>query len=202
MSESRDGALLKFADALAESLEIGTCTTENDVRNAFVGALIGSGITQSHIQREVPHPSLPQSYGWIDLLIDDYPAGSRSAIEFKYDRGIPSGYNQPRTQKAGALFADVVRLLHWPKEDARLIVYVADVEMRDYLTNSPSILARVFQEATGRSVHLDGTSFKGLPATFTRRVTPWPRATRLTTLLHRKIRGDFDTHFVWVFGVS
>jgi hypothetical protein len=45
----------------------------------------------------------------IDTWIPDY-AGRSYAIEFKYDRPIPSKLNPPLTQKAGQVLRDVFRL--------------------------------------------------------------------------------------------
>ena len=171
MDEVVGTVLATFRQELSQCLESGAWTLESDVRDAFVNALVSVGGTQSQIQREAPHVTLPRSYGWIDLLVWDVPVGSQCAIEFKYDRGIPSGYNQPKTQKAGAIFADFIRRLHWPTSDQRLFVYATDSEMRNYLTASPTILSRVLQEAPGASIDLDSTSFRDLPKTITQRVT-------------------------------
>ena len=65
-----------------------------------------------------------------------------TAIEFKYDRTIPSEKNAPRTQKAGKIFNDLRRLAML---DAKgVFVYLTDREMGTYLSNPANGLSDFF----------------------------------------------------------
>jgi len=49
----------------------------------------------------------------IDVFLPPYSGQAAIACELKYDRAIPSGYNQPRSMKAGAVLNDFLRLAHF-----------------------------------------------------------------------------------------
>ena len=58
---------------------------------------------------EYPHPNILGAK--IDTVVVGEDHKMRIAAEFKFERGNPSEINHPRTRKAGAVFADFVRLL-------------------------------------------------------------------------------------------
>jgi hypothetical protein len=76
------------------------------------------------------------------------------AVEFKYDRSIPSGKNAPRTQKAGKVFHDLFRLGQIAPGMRRLFVYVTAREMATYFANPKNRLREFFTLANDRSLRI------------------------------------------------
>ncbi len=157
--------LERFGDLLAERLEHGTFTTEDSVRYTFFAAFLESGIKPHEVVLEYPHPAIPRAQ--IDTWFPDF-GGKSLAIEFKYDRAIPSGGNSPRTQKAGKLFHDLYRLGLLARTSRSLFVYLTCQEMASYLGNPLNNLVDFFALSQGNSLHIGPEFMRNRPATFVR----------------------------------
>lgn len=106
--------------------------------------------------------SLPKSKGKvvIDTYIRSTLERTELAIEFKYDRQIPSGKNAPRPQKAGKIFNDISRLIQFnqSKKDTKAIlwvIYFTDKEMGSYLRNPNNGLVDFYELPKGEELTID-----------------------------------------------
>ena len=153
--EMIDSILQSFGKLLSVRLQKGVYTTEDSVRYTFFAALNNvARLNPEDIIIEYPHPTIKRA------MIDTYVPrleGETLAVEFKYDRQIPSGKNMPRPQKAGALLRDVARLsrIHDPNKLRLLFVYLTDSEMAAYLSNPANGLADFFLLKPGRNLTVD-----------------------------------------------
>jgi len=140
--------------------------TEDGVRYSFFNSVIAvAGLTPSQIYLEYPHNTIKGAK--IDTYIPHFN-GHEVAVEFKYDRAIPSGKNSPRPQKAGKLFNDMRRLLEFKLQDnaLRLFVYLTDDEMAGYMRNVGNNLAEFFGVSQGSSLVVAPAFFTNKSATF------------------------------------
>lgn len=170
-----DSVFRAFADLLHRRFAAGAYTTEDSARYTFFAALIGAGVLPEQTILEYAHPTIPGARVDTVILDGDLPI---VAIEFKYDRAIPSGRSLPLTQKDGAVFADLVRLLAWPGAMDRYLIYLADKP-----PGASSTLATVFGSAPGQSHYLDARSFAARPPTFHGAMGTWPTPALLTTIV-------------------
>lgn len=125
-----------FASLLNVRFTAGAVTTEDSVRYTFFHALLSSGFCKhTDIILEYPHPILARQM--IDTLITARDGLRSIAVGFKYDRSIPSEWNLNMTNRAGAVFSDLFRLAHIPKEIAEIkyFFYVSDSNMANYFGN-------------------------------------------------------------------
>jgi hypothetical protein len=147
-------------------LERKVYTTEDSVRYTFFAALLAkSGIEPHDIVLEYPHPTIPGAE--IDAFLTSFH-GRPTAIEFKYDREIPSGAAVPRPQNAGELFKDIARLSRFiaTPEPRRMLVYCTDSIMATYLGNPANGHAAFFNLQKGKRVKIDSSYLAPKPATF------------------------------------
>jgi hypothetical protein len=134
----------EFAYLLDRRFKVDVITTEDSVRYTFFAALLRQKLAEpEEVILELPHPKIARAE--IDTWIvrrNDCPI----AIEFKYDRQIPSGHNSPRPMKAGKLFNDLFRLalICQPGKTLCYFVYLTDSEMASYLQNKANGLADFF----------------------------------------------------------
>lgn len=157
-----------FGELLERRLKLGVYTAEDAVRYTFFASLMqAQDLRPEDIVLEHNHGSIERAK--IDTWIPSF--GGRSyAIEFKYDRQIPSGRNTPLTQKAGHIIKDLFRLA---KIDATLgaealFVYLATREMGGYFSNPNNGLADLFRLAPGSSLHIDNHYLLNRPETLRR----------------------------------
>ena len=154
-----------FGDLLQLRFSEGVPTTEDSIRYTLFAAMLGRDIQPHEVVLEYPHPAIDRAK--IDTWI---PAcfGEPIAIEFKYDRDPPGGKNQPKTQKAGAAFKDLSRLLRasTATKCTSYFVYVTTREMALYFRNSRNGHDELFDLMPGASIDLQGRYFKDKPATF------------------------------------
>ena len=161
-----EGVWAHFTDLLRTRLEAAVFTTEDSIRYTFYSAFSAkTGIEPHEIVLEFPHPQIKRA------RVDTYlPAfrGASVAIEFKYDREIPSGQAIPKPQKAGQLFKDMDRLARFDLDHPvrRLLVYVADPLMVVYFRNPANGHARFFLLPQGESFSVQREYLKGKPQTF------------------------------------
>lgn len=124
-----------FTTLLNERLATDTITTEDSVRYTFFHALLlGNYCHHTEITLELPHPNLD---GEIDTFIAASNDRQSVALEFKYDREIPSGQSLNSTNRAGVVFDDLFRLAHIPQAIAQVkyFIYVTDSIMASYFQN-------------------------------------------------------------------
>ena len=170
-----DEVLAEFSRLLRRRLELGTFTTEDAVRYTFFYALLSKGRVQPHeIILEWPHPNIARTQ------IDTYVASSSGmslAIEFKYDREIPSGQAIPKPQNAGELFKDMdwlVRIADYPSM-RRILVYLANRLMVTYFSNAENGHTSFFGLGKGTRLRVDDSYLIGKPATFVKSLGVQPR---------------------------
>jgi len=163
-------AIDRFGALLRTRLEQGVFTTEDSVRYTFFAALLETGdIQPESVILEFPHPDIKGAK--IDTWLPSLD-GKTHAIEFKYDRQIPSGKNLPRPQKAGAVFNDLSRLARIAGRTRMrcLFIYLTDREMAGYLSNPDNGLADFFSLRPGQALKIDGPYILGKSSTFQKAV--------------------------------
>jgi hypothetical protein len=162
----------EFTQLLEKRLALRVLTTEDSVRYTLFAALLANGVSPEQTVMEYPHPSLPGAE--IDTVILSASQTLQMAIEFKYDRTIPSKENQPRSQKAGAVFGDLVRLLKIPSPCLRYFVYATDGELARYFASPRNGLSGFFGLAKGATLVLEEKYFSGQSRTFHESMGNWP----------------------------
>jgi hypothetical protein len=164
--------LERFSDLLSVRLNKGVFTTEDSVRHTFFTApLQQSGLNSEDVVLEYSHPSINGAK--IDTWIPSFDGGGL-AIEFKYDRDIPSGKNTPRTQKAGKVFHDLYRLGQIKDGTRRLFIYLTGPEMALYFSNPGNGLIEFFSLTQGRTFPIDSAFMSGKSSTFATSVSKAP----------------------------
>lgn len=164
-----------FGELLERRLKLGVYTTEDAVRYTFFAALIQAlNLRPEDIVLEHDHGSIARAK--VDTWIPFF-GGRCYAIEFKYDRPIPSGRNAPLTQKAGQIIKDMFRLakIDTTMGAEAVFVYLATREMTGYLGNPNNGLANLFRLGTGSSLHINSGYLFSCPETLRRsagEVTP------------------------------
>jgi hypothetical protein len=140
-------------DALAEVLRrkflISPKLSEEDLRYCVVETLESFGMfPKGSIHLNYQHPFFEGKR--VDLFLPAYYGQDAIVCELKYDRTIPSGYNQPRSMKAGAILNDLLRLAHFRAntEVERFLIHLTDREMLNYLQNPPNGFAPLFSDQT------------------------------------------------------
>jgi hypothetical protein len=138
-------------DALTEVLQRRLLTSpklsEEDLRYCVVEAIESVGMSpKGSIHLNYAHPTFAGKR--IDLFLPAYSEQDAIACELKYDRAIPSGHNQPRSMKAGAMLNDFLRLAHFRATTGveRFLVYLTDKEMLAYLQNPKNGFAAFFSD--------------------------------------------------------
>lgn len=156
-----------FADLVEERLKPGIFSTEDSIRYTFFLALIQSGYCHHiEVELEKSHPTIKGAE--IDLLVRKNIDRPSFACEFKYDRINPSLQISARTQSAGALFKDMFRLAHIPKEiaDSLYVIYLTDIEMARYYRNPKNRMANLLDLSEEDNYYLDSTFVDNKAKTF------------------------------------
>jgi len=178
-------AASEFADLLRIRFEKAVPTTEDSIRYTFFAALLRSGLQPHEIVLEHRHDAIGRAE--IDTFIPGIGAGPAVAIEFKYDRGTPSGRNQPRTMKAGAVVSDMSRLRQVRSEWLRYFIYVTDQEMAFYWRNERNRLSQIFSLRPSESLDLRGELLEEMPATFRAKLKRWSGPLRLVNVCNENL---------------
>lgn len=191
-------ALSEFADLLETRLAQSVFTTEDSIRYTFFVALMRSlGLSPHQIILEQPHPRIARAE--IDTFI---PALENRglAVEFKYDRPIPSGRNLPRSQKEGSLAHVIFRLARFEADDLTdgLFVYLTSKEMAGYLANPQNGLADLFNADERSTVAID-EEYLGSRSQTLRGAAGPVVCCEATALLKRALAGE---HELRVFDVK
>ena len=147
-------------------------TTEDSLRYTFFAALLEcENLKPEDIILEHRHPTI--SSAQIDTWIPTIN-GSGVAMEFKYDRHIPSGSNANRTQKAGKIFHDLYRLGQFEKTARRIFVYLSSSEMTNYFSSEKNGLSKFFSLAQGAALRIDDAFIAARAKSFTSMVPTAP----------------------------
>ncbi|MCF6319619.1 MAG: hypothetical protein L3J83_10155 [Proteobacteria bacterium] len=145
--------------------------SEDCVRYSFFISLVEETNIESHeILMEYPHPLIENAK--IDTFIPSNKNAKGLAIEFKYDRRIPSGKNAPKPQKAGKLFKDINRLLKFGGEDKvnLWLIYLTDDEMIKYYRNTQNKLNDFFNLSAGENIDFTNMFLNNKSETFKKNV--------------------------------
>ena len=176
-----------FADLLESRLRNGVPTTEDSVRYTLFVSMMNHHVPPNSVILEYPHPEIPRAR--IDTWISDY-RDSNITIEFKYDRKIPGGKNQPKTQKASSVFQDLFRLQLTNKNTEAIcyFVYLTDVEMHAYFKNPENGHQELYELPQHAVFRVDRNYFSGKAQTFTNNLKE-PFETSITNILRRSLSG-------------
>lgn len=166
-----------FAELLRVRFENEVPTTEDSIRYTFFAGLLRAGLPPHEIVLEHRHDAIAGAE--IDTFIPGIGTGAAVAIEFKYDRGIPSGRNQPKTMKAGAVVSDMARLRQVRSDCLRFFVYITDQEMAVYWRNERNRFSKMFSLRPGQSLDVPIELLNDMPATFRSRLKGWSAPLRL-----------------------
>ena len=155
----------QFADLLDVRFRKEIYTSEDAIRYTMFASMLYQDIPSDSLSFEHPHPTIKRAKIDTWLQID----GEKPiVIEFKYDRGIPSGRNLPGPQKAGSVFLDLYRLLlvNTSIGATCYFVYVTTGEMAAYFTNPGNGHNAFFELLPGASIEIQSGYFSGKPQTF------------------------------------
>lgn len=168
-----DLVLESFGNLLETRIGQGVFTTEDSIRYTFFAALMReSDLQPENVVLEHPHPTISRAE--VDTWVPPSNGRQGLAVEFKYDRKIPSGHNTPRTQKAGKVFHDLYRLGQVPSTMQRLFIYVAGPEMTAYFKNHSNGLVNFFDLPKGKSERIDSAFLAERSATFVKSAAEVP----------------------------
>lgn len=161
-----EGVWPHFTELLRTRLEADVFTTEDSIRYTFYFAFCAkTGIQPHEIVLEFPHPQIRRAQ--VDTYVPRF-RGASLAVEFKYDRQIPSGQAIPKPQNAGELFKDMYRLARFHPDHPvrRLLVYIADPLMVVYFRNPANGHSRFFSLPQGESMSVQREYLRGKANTF------------------------------------
>jgi hypothetical protein len=139
--------------------------TEDEIQNSLNYALVTKGnVAEYEIRMEFEHPCIPGKK--LDSYVAPASGHAAAAWEVKYDRRPPSGVNSPRSNKAGGVINDVLRLagLHRELEIETVVVYVTDQEMAGYYSNADNHFVSFSDLAVGQSFAIERTWIEALSA--------------------------------------
>lgn len=163
--------LTHFQELLRERLMTPSKLTEDSVRYSLhVSLQREAGITGSEIVVGYDHPKIPRAK--IDSFFPTSETHGAAAWELKYDRAIPSGKNQPRSNKAGALLNDFFRLAAFdgPPDLERVVVYLSDSEMASYFRNRRNGLDGLFDLPVGGRFTINSNLLRPLAPSVTKKI--------------------------------
>ena len=150
--------LTRSQELLSERLTGSGRLTEDSIRYSLhVSLQKRAGIAESEILAPYDHPAIERAK--IDSYLPASEQHGAAAWELKYDHAIPSGKNQPRSNKAGALLNDFFRLAAFPgpPDLERVVIYLTDAEMASYFRNPRNGLGGLFDLPTTRTFTIDSS---------------------------------------------
>ena len=179
---------VQFADLLDIRFRKKVFTSEDAIRYTMFASMLNRGIPPDCLSLEQPHPTLHSAEIDTWLQIDDEKP---IVFEFKYDRDIPSGKNQPKTLKAGKVFNDLYRLLliNANVGSTCYFVYVTTKEMAVYFANPGNGHNALFDLPPGKSIEIRSDYFSGKPPTFRKNVGGEFEA-RVKSVLSKSLAAD------------
>jgi len=180
-----------FVNLLNERFLTRALTTEDSVRYTFFYAILSRGMHRhTDVILESPHPCIERAK--IDTLVLARASQPSVALEFKYDRGNPGRKNQNRTQRAGAVFNDVFRLVHVPRTtaEAKYLVYLTDPEMAKYFRKPSNGLNGFFELHEGQLFAVTPEFIAERPKSFQEPLKASQVECTLIGLINREIAGE------------
>lgn len=159
--------LEEFSSLLEIRLHNNVYTTEDSVRYTFFIALLKkANIAPHEVILECPHPKISRAE--IDTYVPSTAERAGLVVELKYDRQLPSGRNQKRTENAGKLFNEIFRLTQFDTDPnaTLLVIYFTDKEMANYLRNPTNGLVDFFELQVGEVLIIDDNYISTKSATF------------------------------------
>jgi len=187
----------KFSELIDRRLSAKIYTTEDSVRYTFFSALTVKSIVPESIVLEYPHPHIAGAE--IDTWIFQ-SGGLPIAMEFKYDRKIPSEGNSPRTHKAGKLFNDLFRLSHLHDNRAAecYFIYLTDNEMSDYMMNPQNKVIEFFDLKPNAIFQIDQAFISDKSSTFRKAAGQYPTSVKIKCAY----RSDYaDLHCLRIYQI-
>lgn len=125
--------LERFVELLNARFAAESPTTEDSLRYTFFAALLFEGFKPEEIELEHPHPTIRRAK--LDFWISASQGRDGMVVEFKYDRRLSSGKNQPLSQRAGKVLHDLHRISFAGSRMKKLCCYLTDSEMIQYFQN-------------------------------------------------------------------
>ena len=184
----------QFIRLLRERIVATATLTEDSLRHTFFLALVQTGFC-THVQISLGerHPAFEGENKEIDLV-----ARPQLACEFKFDRGIPSGKNQPRPQKMGALFADVFRLARISVSFAKnkYLIYFTDGEMAAYLSKTRNEPLGLLQLKPNETIEISQDYGAKLSRAFQKRAGNPGKPCRMMCVCHADFERDYHLR-IW-----
>ena len=193
-NDAMDTIFTDFARLLETRVSREVPTTEDSVRYTLFAAMLRNNVEPQAVILEFPHPVIPRAE--VDTWMSDFQ-GKDVAIEFKYDRDPPGGKNQPKTQKAGAVFGDLRRLQLLGKRAVCYFIYVTTKEMDVYFGNPSNGHEELYKLLPGNSIEIRESYFSDKPKTFMTAVGGMFEAT-VTGVVKR----SFGGHYLRVYNVD
>ena len=186
-----------FAQLLESRLCDRVLTTEDSVRYTLFAAMLHHNVQPNSVIMECPHPGIPRAQ--IDTWISKHFEND-IAIEFKYDRKMPGGRNQSKTQKAGSVFHDLFRLQLVNRRTGAVcyFIYLADSEMHVYFRNPDNRHQELYDLTQNTTLRINEDYFANRPQTFMRNLKETFEAS-ITGVLGRSLSGD---HHLRIFKVA
>ena len=146
----------RFAELLMVGMRRQASMSEDGIRYClFTSIREKAGVGEGEIVIEHRHPKIKGAK--LDCFLPASPTHGAAVWELKYDRAIPSGGSQPRSNKAGSLLNDFFRLAAFdePEDVERVVIYLTDPEMASYLRNPRSGLDALFDLGAGTELRID-----------------------------------------------
>ena len=183
-----------FAKLLETRFNRTVPTTEDSVRYTLFAAMLRNDIEPDAVVLEFPHPAIARAR--VDTWVSDF-GGKDVAIEFKYDRDPPGEKNQPKTQKAGAVFKDLRRLRLLSDCAVCYFVYVTTKEMDVYFRNPRNGHQKLYELSPGKSIELQSSYFSDKPRTFMAAVEG-----AFEAMVTSVVKKCFGGHYLRVYSVD
>ncbi len=146
----------RFANLLMVVMRRQERMSEDGIRYClFTSIRERLGVGDAEIVIEHRHPKIKGVR--LDCFLPASPKHGAAVWELKYDRAIPSGGNQPRSNKAGSLLNDFFRLaaVDEPQDLERIVIYLTDAEMASYFRNPRNGLDALFDLGAGAKFRID-----------------------------------------------
>jgi hypothetical protein len=192
-----ESAWCRLAEATRERLPASSSFSEEDLRHSVVAALESVGMfPKGAVRLNYKHPAFDRKK--VDLYLLPYSGQNAIACELKYDRAIPSGGNQARSMRAGALLNDVFRLAHFKETTdlERFLIYLTDQEMLNYLRNPKNGFDSLVAGSDGPTLTINSSFLVGRAKSVTKMIRVPQVRCSVSTILGRNIGQDHHL-FVW-----
>ena len=180
--------LENFCELLDHRLTNNSVTTEDAVRYTMFHCLTKfANVHPSDIVPESPHPTINRAK--IDTVVRAQENRPELVFEFKFDRRSNGGLN--KTQRAGAVFADIFRLARYPgTETHRIFIYLTDQDMAIYFRNPYNLFEEFFNLAPNDQWEITKESIGSRPNTFQEKAYPLVDCV-VTAILRKDLRGFY-----------